>query len=59
MNGTISNNSDERGLLPYCKPIIKHCNRKQPLQEKKQGKKHRRKRKRKATKWSYNSNIFL
>ena len=43
----------------YCKPIIKHCNRKQPLQEKKQGKKHRRKRKRKATKWSYNSNIFL
>ena len=29
------------------------------LQEKKQGKKHRRKRKRKATKWSYNSNIFL
>lgn len=43
----------------YCKPIIKHCNRKQPLQEKKQGKKHRRKRKRKAAKWSYNGNIFL
>ena len=43
----------------YCKPIIKHCNRKEPLQEKKQGKKHRRKRKRKAAKWSYNGNIFL
>lgn len=41
------------------KPIIKHCNRKQPLQEKKQGKKHQRKRKRKAAKWSYNGNILL